>query len=287
MFAGWPHGSTDVQHYLFRTGHDLDLRSNFQNDLLRSNYSSLDASSQDNHNAGKMYVMSLLSLKLLQKKTFFRKNGYFLNFCSLEAKPLIVDQIWWYVSEITLWELSNAFLRSTLSLLVPELCASLSENVEIGQIWPLVTSGLWWPDLWPDLKKWLKQFLHDFWRSFECRLPRGATWPMSRVTRGWGCSNTPGPARSAPSSGPARVKVALKSDHSCQNLGGYYLTSSHLIISIHTIFIRIGIVHTSSSILTLLIRMKNAWRDARSRCYHLHTNFYYLKIGTFTCVKGD
>ena len=68
--------------------------------------------------------------------------------------------------------------------------------------WPLVT----WPLTWS--KKWPNQFRHDFWRSFECRLPRVATWPRSRVKRGVFKHPTPrGPARSAPSSGPARVKV--------------------------------------------------------------------------------
>ena len=31
-------------------------------------------------------------------------------------------------------------------------CADLYKNVENGKIWPLVISGLCWPDLWPDLK---------------------------------------------------------------------------------------------------------------------------------------
>ena len=79
--------------------------------------------------------------KFITEKTFIAKNGYFWKFCSLEAKPLILDQIWGHVSERALKELSNELLRSTVSLLVPELCASLSKNVEIGQIWPLVTSG--------------------------------------------------------------------------------------------------------------------------------------------------
>ena len=65
-----------MQHDLFQTGHDLNLESNFQHDLLRSNYSSFDASRQEEHDAGKMNVVSLLSQKLLpeafSKKRFFR-----------------------------------------------------------------------------------------------------------------------------------------------------------------------------------------------------------------------
>ena len=61
--------------------------------------------------------------------------------------------------------------------------------------WPLVTYPLTWS------KKWPEQFRHDFLCSFECRLPRVAIWPRSRVRGAW--SNTPGPARSAPSTAPA------------------------------------------------------------------------------------
>ena len=107
---------------------------------LKSNYILFDASWQEKHDAGNINIVALLSQKLLQKNDF-RKNCYFFSFCSLEAKPLILDQIWGHVSERALKELSNALLRSTVALLIPELCASLLKNVEIGQIWPLVTSG--------------------------------------------------------------------------------------------------------------------------------------------------
>ena len=51
---------------------------------------------------------------------------------SLEAKPFILNEIG-RASERALKELLNALLRSTVAHLVPELCASLSKNVEIGQ----------------------------------------------------------------------------------------------------------------------------------------------------------
>ena len=86
MCSGRPRGSTDMQHAVFRTGHDLDLISNFQNDLLPRRVSTRE------NDAGNMNVVPLLSQKLLQK-TFFSKNSYFRSFCSLEAKPLTLDQI--------------------------------------------------------------------------------------------------------------------------------------------------------------------------------------------------
>ena len=54
---------------------------------------------------------------------FFIKTAIF-SFYSLEANPLISGPK----------ELSNALLRGTVPLLVPELCASVSTNVEIGEI---------------------------------------------------------------------------------------------------------------------------------------------------------
>ena len=59
-----------MQHDPFRSGYDLDLRSNFKNDLSRSTNSSFDASRREEHDAGKSNVMALLSQKLLPKKRF-------------------------------------------------------------------------------------------------------------------------------------------------------------------------------------------------------------------------
>ena len=81
-----------MQHNLFGSGHDLDVRANFQHDISRLNYISFDAPRQDKHDAGKINVVSVLSQKLLQE-FFFAKNGNFWSFCSLESKPLILDEI--------------------------------------------------------------------------------------------------------------------------------------------------------------------------------------------------
>ena len=62
-----------MQHDLFGSGHDLDLRPNFQHDLSRANYISFDAAQQEKHDAGKIGVVSLLSQKLLQKNVCCKK----------------------------------------------------------------------------------------------------------------------------------------------------------------------------------------------------------------------
>ena len=72
-------GSTDMQHDLFGSGHDLDLRSNFQHDLSRSTDNSFDASWREEHDAGKIKFVQGLSQKLLQKQSF-RKNRLFWQF---------------------------------------------------------------------------------------------------------------------------------------------------------------------------------------------------------------
>ena len=51
-----------MQHDLFRSCNDLDLKSNFQNDLLTSYYSSFDASEEDKYDAGKMTDHFLIKL---------------------------------------------------------------------------------------------------------------------------------------------------------------------------------------------------------------------------------
>ena len=75
-----------MQHDLFRSGHDMldildilrvrDPRSNFQNDLLMSNYRSIDGPQNEKYDAGKMIAVSLLSQKLSQKNLFCKKVDF-------------------------------------------------------------------------------------------------------------------------------------------------------------------------------------------------------------------
>ena len=76
-----------MQHDLFLSGHDLNLRSNFPNYLLRFIYSSFNASQKENYNAGKMNSVSLLSQKLLQK-SLFRKTAIFIVFALLRPSTV-------------------------------------------------------------------------------------------------------------------------------------------------------------------------------------------------------
>ena len=57
-----------MQHDPFRSGHDLDLRSNFQHDLSRSKYNSFDASRQEEHGAGKNKCPAFIESKVITEK---------------------------------------------------------------------------------------------------------------------------------------------------------------------------------------------------------------------------
>ena len=94
-------GSIDMQHDdPFRSGHDLDRRSNFQNNLSRSTYNSFDASQQEEHDAAKSNVVALLN-KTLLPKNHFCENGYFLVFAP--------------------WRL-NRWLRSNMRSILRKIC---------------------------------------------------------------------------------------------------------------------------------------------------------------------
>ena len=72
----------------FRTGHELDLRLNFQYNPLRPSYTSFNAFQQEKHDACKMNVLSTLSEKILPINVY-HINDYFYGFffLPLDAKP--------------------------------------------------------------------------------------------------------------------------------------------------------------------------------------------------------
>ena len=67
--------STDMQHDLFWSLRDLDLRSNFDLDLLRSNHISFEASLREKHDDA---IADSLSL-LVQKLFVFRGQIIYLS----------------------------------------------------------------------------------------------------------------------------------------------------------------------------------------------------------------
>ena len=171
--------STDMQHGLFWSLRDLDLRSNLDLEFSRSSHVSFESSLWKKHDAAIADSLSLLDQKLFVKE-YLARNSYFDNMLPMEAKrltwghfwcrpyqkkslkaidwyhlrsssyhsswhngtfsekynniyqTLTFDDLWWpqYCSEgkndrnsfkRTYWELSNAFYRVFLTLLVFEL----------------------------------------------------------------------------------------------------------------------------------------------------------------------
>ena len=101
------------------------------------NYNSIDTSNKEEQDAGKMNVVTFLRQKLLQENNF-RKN-YVI--CPLLPEPLILGEIWELTLEIVFKDLTNVHVPRAVALLVSKLCAGLSKMLQIGKIWPLMTSG--------------------------------------------------------------------------------------------------------------------------------------------------
>ena len=71
--------STDMQHDLFWSLSDLDLRSNFDLDLSRSNYVSFKASLREKHDDAIADSLSYIQVPKLFVKEYFACNTYFDN----------------------------------------------------------------------------------------------------------------------------------------------------------------------------------------------------------------
>ena len=148
------YGSIDMQHDLFRSGHDLglDLRSNIQNVLLRSNYSSFGASWQEKHDAGKMNVVPLLSKKRVSQKWLFLE-------CLLSGGQTVDLS-----SNMRTFQRES--VKRAVECVFPWRCSSSGSRVIcqfVEKCWNrqnLTFRDLWWPDPWPDLKNdWSSFFM--------------------------------------------------------------------------------------------------------------------------------
>ena len=160
-----------MQLDLLRSGHDLDLRPNFQHGLVK--WIIVHSRRLDNRNM--MLVKSIWCLYWVKGyyRNTFRKNCYFLSFfLSLEAKLLILGQTLGHLSERALKELAIecAFPRRCISSGSRIMCRFLEKcwKAKFDVWWYPVT----WPLIWP--KKWPNQFRHE--GPFECRLPHVAIW---------------------------------------------------------------------------------------------------------------
>ena len=147
MCSGWPYRSTDMQHDLFRSGHVLDLRSNFTNYFLRSNYSSFDVSLRAKYATVKMNAVPFLSQKLLQRN-LFSKTLLFLEFLLSGGRTVDLR------SKLRICWRKN--VKRAIKCAFEGRCSSSGSRVMcrfVEKFWKrqnLTVGDLWWPDLWPN-----------------------------------------------------------------------------------------------------------------------------------------
>ena len=163
-----------MQHDLFLSGHDVDLRSNFQDYFLRINHSSFDAFRQEEHDAGEMNVLPLLSQGFLH---FYFVKRLFLEFLLSGGQSIDLRSILRSSQRKALKELSNIFFcdaRSSSGFQIPSyvpICRKMLKKAKFGIWWPLVIWTLTWPKKWP---KRFVMILNALWNaamdaSFELR----------------------------------------------------------------------------------------------------------------------
>ena len=142
--------STDVQHDLIESGHNLDLRSNLINDLL-GHIIHLSTRPKERKAMVLQSFFYIYEMKSYCRKLFRPDRPFWL---SMTSGVQTVDQSWNLMtcSERAVKGLSSAFCRALLAVLVHEL-QRLKKNIEITKNPENLTlDDLWRPYLWPDLK---------------------------------------------------------------------------------------------------------------------------------------
>ena len=115
--------SVNMQHDLFWSLRDIDLRPNFDLHLSKSNHTSLESSLREKDDDAIADSLSL-SIEKLFLKEYFTRNSYFTIFnlwrlnCWTEVTfdadvtPILLwEENCWNSFKRTYWELSNAFQR--------------------------------------------------------------------------------------------------------------------------------------------------------------------------------
>ena len=78
MCFSCPYASNDIRNDLFQTYHDLDLRSNFQIDLLRSSYISFEPAWWEKYNGAKILTLASIDKAWWAKAHFLEKWPFWL-----------------------------------------------------------------------------------------------------------------------------------------------------------------------------------------------------------------
>ena len=97
--------------YLFGSGHDLDLRLNFQHDLSRSNYISFDAARQEKYDAGKRNIWGVSMTDKTSNRLRLKSNRFRLCWLSRSSAPLVA-----HLRLFPLWKNGFTFITPLTNL---------------------------------------------------------------------------------------------------------------------------------------------------------------------------
>ena len=121
--------SDDMQHALFGWTRDLDLRSNFDLDLLGVKKHILRRVSTRETRWCHCPCSIFLVSKVIRENRILHKTAN-LTFLTYVALPVDLRSILRHTLEIAVRELSTGFFRSFLAIIVSELMARFRKNVE-------------------------------------------------------------------------------------------------------------------------------------------------------------
>ena len=134
-----------MQHDLFGSLRDLDLRSNPEVDLSRSSYISKDSPSRDKHDGTNTILPSLKLQSLLVKEISGEYTRFQIRW-PLKVKPLTLVQIWRHLNVRKFHWISSVVLRFALACKVSKIMKAFWSNVRLRQnfrkfcdFWPLET----------------------------------------------------------------------------------------------------------------------------------------------------
>ena len=154
-----------------------------------------------------MMVSKLLLYHFKQRsyhwKTVSLKNAVFDLSWPLTLKRLILGEIWRHLSEIAFQELSFAFFRFGVAIIVPEIMAGIPDKTIFFE--NLTFDDLCWPQYSPERKKWPKWLRTGSLRAVDRRIARPSSFPSFWVRGGsfW----PPTMAKVAETATRARVKT--------------------------------------------------------------------------------
>ena len=141
--------STDMQHDLSSSRHDLDLKSNFDLDLSRSTCICFDAPWQEEHDSVRIIPLAFLVQKLFAINDFCQKRLFWPFLTSIAYS--VEDS-----SNLTTFWRKSSSRAINCAFPQPPTYNSFRNNSSFpktyGMSRNLTFDDLWWPQYWPERK---------------------------------------------------------------------------------------------------------------------------------------